>query len=203
MSPLGLLQGFISTLRSVKKPPAVAAVIQAVFSNLAELPRFHHCCRSHTRERLVRLCIQQMRPALDLCVFYWLWPSVNTVAGSSSRVCWCTQTGDPSARRNIQLSGDERERQRHTERRFKRLLFNKENPVFWHQTSRTPVFMGSFLNFAKEEWKKWFFSGDKWGSDVHKAGREAPKSSCREESKGLPQISEIPHGTIPWIPSIQ
>lgn len=144
-------------LRSVKKPPAVPAVIQPVSSNLAELPRFHHCCRSHTRERLVRLCIQQMCPALDLCVFYWLWPSVNTVAGSSSCVCWCTQTGDPSARRNIQPSGDERKRRRHTERRLKRSYLakkEKKHSFFWHPTSRIPVLKSSFLIWPRRKKKK-------------------------------------------------
>ena len=100
--PLWPLSGFISTLRSITKLPAVPWVICTVPSTLAELLWFHHSCRSNHTERLVRLSIQQMCPALDLCVFYWLWPSVNTVAGSSSCVCWCTQTGELSARRNIQ-----------------------------------------------------------------------------------------------------
>lgn len=147
-------------LRSVKKPPAVPAVIQPVSSNLAELPRFHHCCRSHTRERLVRLCIQQMCPALDLCVFYWLWPSVNTVAGSSSCVCWCTQTGDPSARRNIQPSGDERKRRRHTERILERscLTQKKEkNAVFLASNIQNPCVKELIFNLASEKKKKSFF----------------------------------------------
>lgn len=140
-----------------------------------ELLRFHHSCRNHTRERLVRLYIQQMCPALDLCVFYWLWPSVNTVAGSSSCVCWRTQTGDLSARRNIQLSGDERKRQRHDEKRARRDLranilqtaagfsVNLHNPcIKGHANCRCFKLAGPHRDGAK------VVLGDKWGSDVEK-----------------------------------
>lgn len=107
--PSCALSAFICHSRICKDPaklPAVPGVSWPVPPNLAEPPWFHHSPR--TTERLVGLCARQMRPTLDLCVFYWLWPSVNTVAGSSSHVCWCTQTGDLSARRNIQRCRDER-----------------------------------------------------------------------------------------------
>ena len=72
-----------------------------------------------------------MCPTLDdLCVFYWLWPSVNTVAGSSSGVCWCAAAGSP---------GQEKHSEEREERWEKNRLFWSARPVDRNNERRAAV----------------------------------------------------------------